>query len=371
MEEYIYNDNNQIEIIKLKNNLMCSTYYSDSYIPPKDIYDIVRQIINEKKGKILEKNIRESLKINLSWTDGEIPRKFAYREILIKDTNYIVIPTKPIVIKFDNDSYQFSIIDNDTLEVKNINRNEKIINIPKDQQQTLNYNKTIKIIVSCSKDIEIDGVFTINNFNFDKLDENEVVLLHKGLKKDDNISSYEYAIIEVKLSDNKIKELIKQLKRDKYVCETVLKKKILLIGFINSKRIEADFSDEVSDLNCLLFGLKNSELFGKDVTQYIDWNLVKDFVNLNQKYDDLNQKYDALNQKYDALNQTLNQKYDALNQTLNQKYDELNKKYDDLNNAIINLSKKIDCFMSFVNPRQNENIIKAGLLGNKRIFPDN
>ena len=51
MEEYIYNDNNQIEIIKLKNNLMCSTYYSDSYIPPKDIYDIVRQIINEKKVK--------------------------------------------------------------------------------------------------------------------------------------------------------------------------------------------------------------------------------------------------------------------------------------------------------------------------------
>ena len=88
MEEYIYNDNNQIEIIKLKSNLMCSTYYSDSYIPPKDIYDIVRQIINEKKGKILEKNIRESLKINLSWADGEIPRKFAYREILIKDTNY-------------------------------------------------------------------------------------------------------------------------------------------------------------------------------------------------------------------------------------------------------------------------------------------
>ena len=186
---------------------MCSTYYSDSYIPPKDIYDIVRQIINEKKGKILEKNIRESLKINLSWADGEIPRKFAYREILIKDTNYIVIPTKPIVITFDNDSYQFSIIDNDTLEVKNINRNEKIINIPKDQQQTLNYNKTIKIIVSCSKDIEIDGVFTINNFNFDKLDENEVVLLHKGLKKDDNISSYEYAIIEVKLSDNKISKI--------------------------------------------------------------------------------------------------------------------------------------------------------------------
>ena len=85
-----------------------------------------------KALKILEKNIRESLKINLSWADGEIPRKFAYREILIKDTNYIVIPTKPIVITFDNDSYQFSIIDNDTLEVKNINRNEKIINIPKD-----------------------------------------------------------------------------------------------------------------------------------------------------------------------------------------------------------------------------------------------
>ena len=343
MEELIYYDN-QIEIIKLKNNLMCSNYYSYSNISSKDISDMIRQIINEEKGKIFEENIRESLQFKLNWINGEIPRKFSYREILTKDKKYIVISNKPIIIKFDNDSYLFSMIDNDTLEVKNLNGKEKIINISKNEQKTLTYNKNTRIFISCSKNIEMDGFFCINNFALDNFDRNEIVILHNGMGNDD-ISSYDYAILEIKLSENKIKEIIHQLKRDKDVCETILNKKILLLGFINSKSLETDISKEVSDLKCIIFGLKNSNLFGKDVSKCLDWNLTKDVADLNQKYD-------------------------SLNQILNQQYGELNKKYDDLDKKIKNINQKIDLLISFNNQTQNKSVIKVDLIGNKRKSPD-
>ena len=126
MEEFIYDDNSQIKIIKLKNNLMESSYHSYSSISYKDISDTIRQINNEEIGKIFENNIRELLQFKLNWIIGEIPRKFSYREILIEDEKKIVIPKKPITITFENDSYFFSLIENDTLEVKNLNGKEKI-----------------------------------------------------------------------------------------------------------------------------------------------------------------------------------------------------------------------------------------------------
>ena len=95
---------------------------------------------------------------------GEIPRKFSYIEIFIEGMKRIVIPTKPIIVNLDNDSYLFSLIDNDTLEIKNLKRIEKTIYIPKNEEISLKYHKITTIKINGSKDIEMDGSFSINNF---------------------------------------------------------------------------------------------------------------------------------------------------------------------------------------------------------------
>ena len=108
----------------------------------------------------------------LHWINGEIPRKFSYREIFIEGMKMIIIPTKTIIANLENDSYLFSLFDNDTLKIKNLNGNEKIIYIPKKEETNLKYHKVTIIKINGSKDIEMGGSFTINNFTLDKFNCN-------------------------------------------------------------------------------------------------------------------------------------------------------------------------------------------------------
>ena len=292
MDESIYCNNSQKEIIKLKNDLIYD-YSSSSNNSSKIISDVIHQIKNEEIGHIFEENIRKLLQFKLNWIIGEIPRAFSYREISIKNETFIVIPSKPVTIKLD-DEYIFSINEDESLEVKNITAIEKIINIPKNEGKTLTYKKALKINISEPKKIEMDGFFKIKNFNLAQFDSNEVIVLFNGIDKNEDISSYDYAIIEAKLSQKKIKEMLEQIKRDKFVCEKILKRKVLLIGFTNSTNLDIDISGDAANLNCIIFGLKNSHLFGRDVTKFYDWTLINDIERIKDKYDDLTQKIDFL-----------------------------------------------------------------------------
>ena len=156
-----------------------------------------------------------------------------------------------------------------------------------------------KIIVSVSKKIEMDGSFNITNFSLNSFNHDEIVVYYNGIS---DFSSYNYAIIEAKLSQKKIKEMIAQLKKDKFVTKKISDKNILFIGFINSDHLEDDISKEIAGCNLLILGIKNSHLFKREVTKYYDWELIKEIKNeISGIKDDIKEMRNHFDNKFEEL----------------------------------------------------------------------
>ena len=268
----------------------------------KIISETVHQEINEKDGKIFKNNLIELLQSQLKWTIGEIPRTFFYRELLFGSKIEIVSSFKNKIIKFGDIDYQLQILDDESIKIQDVNENEREIAIPKDESKTVTHSITkMKIIISVSKKIEMDGSFNISNFRLNSFNRDEIMVHYNGIS---DFSSYNYAIIEAKLSQKKIKEMIAQLKIDKFVSKKISDKNILFIGFINFDKLEDDISKEVAGSNLLILGIKNSHLFKREVTQYYDWELIKEIKNeINEIKKEINEiKKDIKEMKIDFDN---------------------------------------------------------------------
>jgi len=98
--------------------------------------------------------------------------------------------------------------------------------------------------------------------------------------------------------------MIAQLKIDKFVSKKISDKNILFIGFINSVKLEDDISKEVAGSNLLILGIKNSHLFKREVTQYYDWEHIKEIKNeINEIKKEINEiKKDIKEMKIDFDN---------------------------------------------------------------------
>jgi hypothetical protein len=233
MEENIYYSSG--EILTLKKNLMEHSHSSSqSNISPKSLSDAIRQIKNEEKGLIFEKNLRNLLQTQLQWKIGEIPRKFNYREIEIGEKIKIFTAGKSEEITIGTDIYKFSMLLNESIEIKNIDGKEKTFCAPKKDKLRLIYSKkmSVRIIISEIKNIEIDGSFQINNFDLNSFDPNEVVVLYKGIKNINDFNTFNYIVMEAKLNPKKLLEMISQLKRDKFVIEKLYKKKCCILDLL-------------------------------------------------------------------------------------------------------------------------------------------
>ena len=298
MEVIIYDKNSDNDIKELKENLMNPRSHSSS--STKIISETVHQVINEKVGKIFENNLIELLQSELKWTIGEIPRTFFYRELLVGTKIEIVSSFKNKIIKFGDIDYEFKILDDESIKIQDINGNEREITIPKDESKTVTHSITItKIIISVSKKIELDGSFNISNFTLNLFNNDEIMVHYNGIS---DFSSYNYAIIEAKLSQKKIKEMIAQLKKDKFVSKKISDKNILFIGFINSDKLEDDISKEVEGFNLLILGIKNSHLFKREVTKYYDWELFKEIKNeLNEIKNEIKEMRIHFDNKFEEL----------------------------------------------------------------------
>ena len=309
MEEIIYDKNSDNDIKDLKENLMNLGSHSNS--SSKIISDTVRQVINEEIGKIFENNLIELLQSQLKWTIGEIPRTFFYRELLIGSKIEIVSSFKNKTIKFGDIDYVFQILDDESIKIQEVNGNgiENEIIIPKDEKKTVTHSITnTKIIVSVSKKIEMDGSFNINNFSLNSFNHDEIVVHYNGIS---DFSSYNYAIIEAKLSQKKLREMIPQLKKDKFVTKKISDKKILFIGFINSDHLEDDISKEIAGYNLLILGIKNSHLFKREVTKYYDWELIKEIKNeINGIKKDIKEMRTHFDNKFEELKSLIKGKGD-------------------------------------------------------------
>ena len=119
-------------------------------------------------------------------------------------------------------------------------------------------------------------VFKINNFSLNLFPQKDISIIYNGIKS----KSFNYIVLEAKLSKNKITEMIKQLKRDKNILGKMTNQTILYCGIINANEVDMEITN--IDFDCIILGIKNSHFFGKDITKFYDWPLIKQ-VNQNQK----------------------------------------------------------------------------------------
>ena len=189
--------------------------------------------------------------------------------------------TKRLVIR--NQNFLFKFKENDKLSIKDQNLGIKV-KIPIKKNEQIEFPiKNEQVLITPQKEIEFDGIFRNKNINFASFNNKEIITIFTN-EDLDNIRDFKYIIIETKLSSNRIEELIFQVKRDKKIMENLIKEKILYIGFINDKKIKVNIEENVKEIDFILFGLKDSNFMKRDMTQYIDWETIKELKELKKNY---------------------------------------------------------------------------------------
>ena len=115
--------------------------------------------------------------------------------------------------------YSFTLNDDDTLNLEAINENgieAPILIQQKNEDTSITYQKTLRIINFKVKEIKIDGSFLIKNFNLSVFNADEIDILCNNLSLQE-YASFNYCILEAKISKKKFDELIKEIIRDKEV----------------------------------------------------------------------------------------------------------------------------------------------------------
>ena len=244
------------------------------------------KIKNAEIGEIFERNIRETLMLEYNFEQGEIKRHFFIRKLAINEKEEIFIIDEPKDLMINNEKYLL------------LFNNDKSLIVKKDSgqifQTTLTNIKTNLSIdgenVEIDKltEIEFDGSFIFNGSEFG-FNKDEVTILFTNVN-DEEISSCNYIILEIKLSITKISDLIAQLLRDKKIVEKIYNKKFLYVGFINSKELDYDISSIIGDLNIVIFGLKKNVFASRDMRKFYDWKTIHKVKLLNNDVDEMKTK---------------------------------------------------------------------------------
>ena len=306
-----------IEINQLKKNLMSTTVYNRRSSSTRNtsnntisnstakISDIVskeiKKIKNGETGVRFEENIRNTLELEYNWLPSDIPRKFYYRQITFNNKNYYIsffiqIDAKDFIIKMDEKN-SCLFIERNTIKLE--------INESKNMIEAHFRNKVFKIYPPM--EIELDGVY--QNFNYDELDFNqsEVQILFDNT----NFTEYDYSIIEIKLNQNKIMELIQQLKADKIIMNNALSNSVVYIGFVNMTKNDnilyqnLDFSHICGDMQCIIFGINNGIFCERNITEPIDWKLVKEFYDFREEFYAFKEEFHAFKEEFHAFKEKI------------------------------------------------------------------
>jgi len=294
MDDYI--NNSEEEIIKLKDNLM-SASTGDSL--SKIILDTSHQIKSEEVGLILEENLRQLFTVKLGWKNAKLERQFNYREIKIGNIEKIVTPKISQTFEINRIKYIFSLHNNGVLELINENNKEKAALIDPNNELELKYNNE-KVTISKNREIEIDGLFEAGGFNLNIFNPEEIKILINTTQGID-INSIDFIVMEAKLNISKIKDMISQLERDKNVVEKLINNNILYLGIVNLKDFNINLGKIDFNLKCLILGIKGTNFFGKDLTKYLDWSLIREVAELKNCVDFSVNKINEIELKIDLL----------------------------------------------------------------------
>ena len=304
--------------------------------------------INDDMGTLFEHNIRQTLEYELKWNiAGE--REFNYRKIITSTNYYIITETKSLLLKLNDNLFRFKLKKNGICYVSDgIDKFElkadkeyllgRDLNIKIEKTQSLEMDgfylsKGIKLPIFNPEETSIIYNFLDGKTNLDRNNndiakrqynnisdhENEECIENSGGNEisnsgsdsdcDDNegnrklkLGDFKYVVVEIKLSKTKIGEMIEQIKRDKEVMEKIIKDKILYLGFVNSENINRKSIKDIKGINFILFGIKNSQFYGRDILHYLDWNLIKKVDTLSEKIDNIERKLDILIKSYNRKN---------------------------------------------------------------------
>lgn len=272
-------------------------YSNNTICSKKEIASEFFKFRNSEIGIDLEENVRQTLIYKYNWKESSMPRSFCFREISVKNKNKIIKTGETIEFKIKNKTVKFRLNKDESLDLI---EGKEVTNINDKSEITIDKYKK-KIDIKCFTKVEIDGIFQITNFSPSIFDENEISVIYKNID-DNQMKNFEQAVVEIKLSKNKFQEMVNQLYRDKQIFKKFTKENFLFIGFMNSKSVEEeeiiDAMDKLNELNCVIFGIKNSIFGNRNVTKHIDWLKIyedeKKFTNFDKRLKNIEEKIDQI-----------------------------------------------------------------------------
>ena len=313
----LYFNNSEQEIKKLKEDLMTSSTKSE--ISNQSLKEY-KQLKNDDLGLIFEENIRNSLSVELGWKEEN--REFSYRKIEkfnLFEPHFIKTNEKKSLFF---DSREFICQHNDDTSFFCYDK-EKMAKIDKNKEGVIRVENSFPIIVSPPIKIEMDGFYCIDFFDALLFDTKEVKIIYKNVS-DDELSSFNYVVLESKLSMDKVKDIINQLIEDKRKLEEInyTNKNILYIGMVNfdaKKNIPNIYVPKKDNIKIIVFGICQT-FFGRNMLKPLEWKdikelkeLKKDIKGLKNDIKELKESQNEAKKKSDEIDKKLQQILTLLN----------------------------------------------------------
>ena len=205
--------NSDKEIQKLKQKLMSKSNESKSDV------SAARQAVNERIGKVFEKNIRYILETRHYFKKIPHVDKIFMKKIKIYHSGqnfdeYEILLSEEIEVKIRGKNYKVLYDTKHNVLIKDLKNNEisKITSENANKRTDIIINK-IKCEIFPYTEMEFDGYFSMNNFQVNLFDENEVGIIYSNINKDEE-KNYTNFIIEVKLNPKKANTLRDQIRKD-------------------------------------------------------------------------------------------------------------------------------------------------------------
>ena len=231
----------------------------------------IRRIMNERIGNIFEENIRGCLECEFEFQKSPIERNVEVREIKIKNRegSQFVEKNKSLEIELNGKLISFVLNKDFSVSIVDKETGKEIQKIEDDEIETKVLE--VGVVIFKNTEMEIDGIYNLKR-SFDKnvFDKNEVKIIYENIDED---KKYDMAVTESKLNTNRIGDLIRQIKRNNIFFKKISEKNVIHLGFINGTNVNSniDLKQKLKDIECIIFGLKNCKLCGRNMERCIDW----------------------------------------------------------------------------------------------------
>lgn len=252
----------------------------------------IRRIMDERIEKIFEDNVRGCLEYEFEFQKSLMEKKLIVREIKIKnrESSQFVEKNKSLEIELNGKLVSFVLSKDFSVFIMDKETGKEIQKIKDEKIKTKVFD--VGVVIYKHTKIEMNGIYNLKN-GFDKnmFDKKEVKIIYEYIDKNKN---YNTAVIEIKLNTNRIGDLIKQIKMKNIYFKKISKKKVIHLGFVGGTNVNSniDLNHKLKGIECIIFGLKNCKLCGKNMERCVDWALVSNIKNIMNSLKNMNEKID-------------------------------------------------------------------------------